>query len=45
MISGVNTLYEALLNYDGFKELDFSNLLMSLSGGMAALRYNRKEMG
>ncbi|MGB0754123.1 MAG: AMP-binding protein [Candidatus Pseudothioglobus sp.] len=43
MISGVNTLYEALLNYDGFKELDFSNLLMSLSGGMAALDTTAKR--
>ena len=43
MISGVNTLYEALLNYDGFKELDFSNLLMSLSGGMAALDMTAKR--
>ena len=43
MISGVNTLYEALLNYDGFKELDFSNLLMSLSGGMAALDSTAKR--
>ena len=43
MISGVNTLYEALLNYDGFKELDVSNLLMSLSGGMAALDTTAKR--
>ncbi|MDG1956357.1 MAG: AMP-binding protein, partial [Candidatus Thioglobus sp.] len=43
MISGVNTLYEALLNYDAFKELDFSNLLMSLSGGMAALDTTAKR--
>jgi long-chain acyl-CoA synthetase len=43
MISGVNTLYEALLNYEGFKNLDFSNLLMSLSGGMAALDTTAKR--
>ena len=43
MISGVNTLYEALLNYEGFKDLDFSNLLMSLSGGMAALDTTAKR--
>jgi len=43
MISGVNTLYEALLNTDGFKDLDFSNLIMSLSGGMAALDTTAKR--
>ena len=43
MISGVNTLYEALLNYEGFKDLDFSNLLLSLSGGMAALDTTAKR--
>ena len=43
MISGVNTLYEALINYEGFKDLDFSNLLMSLSGGMAALDTTAKR--
>ena len=43
MISGVNTLYEALLNSDGFKDLDFSNLIMSLSGGMAALDTTAKR--
>ena len=43
MISGVNTLYEALLNSDSFKDLDFSNLIMSLSGGMAALDTTAKR--
>jgi len=43
MISGVNTLYEALLNYEGYKDLDFSNLLISLSGGMAALDTTAKR--
>ena len=43
MISGVNTLYEAILNYDAFQELDFSNLLMSLSGGMDALDTSAKR--
>ena len=34
-ITGVNTLYNALLNNPDFAKLDFSNLRVSLSGGMA----------
>ena len=34
-ITGVNTLYNALLNHPKFKEIDFSNLKLALSGGMA----------
>ena len=33
--SGVNTLYNALLNTPGFETLDFSALKISLGGGMA----------
>jgi len=33
--TGVNTLFNALMNTDGFAELDFSNLKMTLGGGMA----------
>jgi len=33
--TGVNTLFNALMNTDGFKELDFSGLKMTLGGGMA----------
>jgi long-chain acyl-CoA synthetase len=33
--SGVNTLYNALLNTKGFETLDFSGLKISLGGGMA----------
>jgi len=33
--SGVNTLYNALLNTEGFEKLDFSALKISLGGGMA----------
>lgn len=33
--SGVNTLFVALLNTPGFKDLDFSNLRMTVGGGMA----------
>lgn len=35
MISGVNTLFNGLLNAKGFKDLDFSNLKVALGGGMA----------
>ena len=34
-MTGVNTLYNALLNHPRFKEIDFSHLKLSLSGGMA----------
>ena len=34
-ITGVNTLFNALLNNSDFKELDFSHLKLALGGGMA----------
>ncbi|PVX42897.1 long-chain acyl-CoA synthetase [Pasteurella langaaensis DSM 22999] len=34
-ITGVNTLYNALLNNENFKEVDFSELKLSVGGGMA----------
>jgi long-chain acyl-CoA synthetase len=37
-ITGVNTLFNALLNTPGFGQLDFSSLKMSLGGGMAVQR-------
>jgi long-chain acyl-CoA synthetase len=37
-ITGVNTLFNGLLNTPGFSELDFSKLKMSLGGGMAVQR-------
>ncbi|MEM7195869.1 MAG: AMP-binding protein [Pseudomonadota bacterium] len=37
-ITGVNTLYAALLNTPGFKSLDFSALKISLGAGMAVTR-------
>ena len=37
-ITGVNTLFNGLLNTPGFAELDFSSLKMSLGGGMAVQR-------
>lgn len=35
MLSGVNTLFNGLLNTPGFKDLDFSSLKFGLGGGMA----------
>ncbi len=37
-VTGVNTLFNGLLNTPGFAELDFSSLKMSLGGGMAVQR-------
>mgnify|MGYP001820502150 CR=1 FL=1 len=37
-ISGVNTLFNALLNTPGFADLDFSHLRLALGGGMAVQR-------
>ncbi len=34
-ISGVNTLFAGLLNTPGFADLDFSNLRLTIGGGMA----------
>ena len=35
MMSGVNTLYNALANHPDIKEVDFSHLIKSVAGGMA----------
>src|SRR5919109_1080550 len=35
IISGVNTLYNALLNHPDFPKLDFSHLRLAVAGGMA----------
>ena len=35
IITGVNTLFNALLNHPDFAKLDFSNLRVALGGGMA----------
>jgi long-chain acyl-CoA synthetase len=37
-ISGVNTLFSALMNTPGFDKLDFSPMKLSLGGGMAVQR-------
>ncbi|MFQ6021520.1 MAG: long-chain-fatty-acid--CoA ligase FadD [Acidiferrobacterales bacterium] len=38
VITGVNTLFNALLNTPGFDEIDFSRLKIALGGGMAVQR-------
>lgn len=38
VITGVNTLYRALLHTPGFEEVDFSSLKVALGGGMAVQR-------
>jgi len=37
-ITGVNTLFNGLLNTPGFKDVDFSSLKLTLGGGMAVQR-------
>ncbi|PRH82194.1 long-chain fatty acid--CoA ligase [Arenimonas caeni] len=37
-ITGVNTLFNGLLNTPGFEKVDFSNLHLTLGGGMAVQR-------
>ncbi|MCS0408431.1 long-chain-fatty-acid--CoA ligase FadD [Vibrio diabolicus] len=37
-ITGVNTLFNALINNEDFHELDFSNLRLAVGGGMAVQR-------
>ncbi len=41
--TGVNTLFNALMNTDGFKEIDFSGLKMTLGGGMAVQKAVAEE--
>lgn len=38
LVTGVNTLFNALLNSEKFTELDFSHLKITLAGGMALQR-------
>lgn len=42
-LTGVNTLFNALLNTPGFKDLDFSTLKLTLGGGMAVTQSVAKE--
>jgi len=43
VITGVNTLFNSLLNTDGFSDLDFSHLKVTLGGGMAVQESVAKE--
>jgi len=43
VITGVNTLFNGLLNTDGFSDLDFSHLKVTLGGGMAVQESVAKE--
>ncbi len=43
MITGVNTLFNGLLNTEGFKDLDFSTLKLALGGGMAVQKSVAEE--
>ncbi|MEQ1941909.1 long-chain fatty acid--CoA ligase [Mesorhizobium sp. VNQ89] len=38
ILPGLNTLFNALLNNEDFRKLDFSGLILSLGGGMAVQR-------
>ncbi|MGB0895166.1 MAG: AMP-binding protein, partial [Parashewanella sp.] len=38
VVTGVNTLFNALINHENFAKLDFSNLKLSIGGGMAVQR-------
>lgn len=38
ILTGVNTLFNALLNHEDFKELDFSTLHLTVGGGMSVHR-------
>jgi long-chain acyl-CoA synthetase len=38
VLTGVNTLFNGLLNTPGFAQLDFSNMKLALGGGMAVQR-------
>ena len=43
LMTGVNTLYNALLNFKSFRELDFSTLKITIGGGMAVQRKVAEE--
>ncbi|MFN3884716.1 MAG: long-chain-fatty-acid--CoA ligase [Rhodocyclaceae bacterium] len=38
VVTGVNTLFNALLNNEAFRQLDFSTMKVTLGGGMAVLK-------
>ncbi|MGI9329096.1 MAG: AMP-binding protein [Gammaproteobacteria bacterium] len=41
-ITGVNTLYQSLLDYADFREVDFSALKIASAGGMAVMDYTAR---
>lgn len=43
VMTGVNTLFNGLLNYESFRALDFSNLKFTVGGGMAVQRAVAEE--
>ncbi|MBV6644772.1 MAG: AMP-binding protein [Cyclobacteriaceae bacterium] len=43
VITGVNTLFNGLLNNADFKKLDFSNLKFAFGGGMAVQRFTAEK--
>ncbi len=43
VITGVNTLFNGLLNQDDFKNLDFSTLKIAVGGGMAVQEFVAKK--
>ncbi len=43
LMTGVNTLFNGLLNQDGFKDLDFSKLYGTIGGGMAVQDFVAKK--
>lgn len=43
VVTGVNTLFRALLNHPSFKDLDFSHLKITLGGGMAVQKATAEE--
>ncbi len=43
LMTGINTLFNALLNRDDFKSLDFSKLKVTVGGGMAVQRAIAEE--
>ncbi|MEC9376255.1 MAG: AMP-binding protein [Pseudomonadota bacterium] len=42
-ITGVNTLFQSLINFPDFQQLDFSNLKVVSAGGMAVQEFTAKE--
>ncbi len=43
VITGVNTLFNGLLNNDAFRKLDFSSLKFTIAGGMALQQFVAEE--